>query len=336
MQPDRADHEPDPEPELEPELKRAIDAWQPAPARAAFREQLRALFLGAEATGVDDAAPAGKEPAPALTEALDAYLPEARAEFRDSLRAAFVSGAIAQQSSTAGSAAEREESAPRVAQAHRGRWRLRLLGVGGLLATAAALVLWVLQPVHPRWSFDPEGFVAAGLSIDGITLSADTPLSEVDELLSTANSVSTTNALVRLVLGELLMIEMAEFSTLDLSLMPADLSRGDLVLRAREGSFRLVTGPEFKVSQRTLRVETDDVDVEVVGTVFGVELFPTFTCVCCLEGEVATRLKNEPATLGTVRGESTNIVYKDGTPVKQTRFEPHMLRLRTIRNFWER
>ncbi|MEE8469106.1 MAG: hypothetical protein V3T22_11665 [Planctomycetota bacterium] len=350
MRPDRPEHEP------EPELRRAFDAWQPAPARASFRAELHELFMEVGSTSVDEAVSSGAVSsgiggasgiavAPALAAALDAYAPQARTEFRDRLRAEFVSGTVSAQASTAGSSVGSgvgsaigggPVAAPRVAQAERGRWRLLLGGAGGLLAAAAALMLWVLQPLDPSWSIDPGGYVAEGLTIDGRALSANTPLSEAIELLSTAAEVSTTNHALRLVLGELFVVELAESSTLDLSRMPADLSRGDLVLHGLEGGFRVATGPEFQGSQRKLRFETDDVDVEVVGTVFGVDLFPSFTCICCLEGEVATHLKTEPATFGAVGADSTSIVHKDGEPVTETRYEPHLVRLAAISDFWER
>jgi ferric-dicitrate binding protein FerR (iron transport regulator) len=266
-----------------------------------------------------------------LAGALDSYAPKARTEFRDRLRAEFVAGTIPERVSSAGYEADEAASASHVLGILRARWRPLVV-----LAAAAALVLWILRPVEPSWSVDPEGFVAVGMTIDGRVLSKDTPFSEVADLLSRAKEVTTAAHPVRLVLGELFVVEMAESSTLDLSRMPADLGRGDLVLHGVEGGFRVATGPEFEYPQRKLRIETQDVNVEVVGTVFGVDLYSDFTCVCCLEGEVSTTMHTKPATFGVVEAETTNIVHKDGKAPEKTHYAPHMVRLTALREFWER
>lgn len=309
----------DPRPEAE--LARGLDALRPA-ARPEFRATLREGFR-AGAQGVQGAQGADgtevADPEPALARALDRLEPRPRPEFRAALRALFVGAA---------------------ARGTRPRLRLVVGGSALLLAAAAALVLWVLGPSpgsRPGWTVDPRVYVADALTIDGRLVPADAQPERVRELLVGAQEVGALGSGVRLVLGDLFVVELEPDSTLDLSRMPPDPREGRLVLAAQSGVFRFATGPGFP--GRELRFEAPDVHVEVVGTVFGIDCFEAMTCVCVQEGTVRTtpRVDAPGYAAGEVGARETNLFHRDGTPLFEARdYEPHQEPLRRLATFWDR
>ena len=307
---------PDDEPIDAPEdVARALDSWRPPGARRGFREELRARFLAAEAEDGEDEA--------ALAPALDAVrTPAARPAFRAALRERFVAG----EEDTAG---EMEDEVG-------GRPRLRLLAGGGLIAAAAALVLfWLLPSGAPRWSLLNRESALAGLTVDGEPLPAGTDAAGVAERLASARLVGTGAETVRLVLGELFVIELDPDTTLDLSRLPADLDDDPLVLYGERGGFRIATGPAFDPARRRLEFHTPDVDVAVVGTVFGVDCYPGVTCVCCMEGRVAVAPRIAGYEDGHVEAAHTVLFHGNGDPRQEmVDYEPHQKLLRPLASYW--
>ena len=332
----------DPREELDPALQRALDAWRVEPARAEFRAALRGSFVAGaparhEAGPAEDAAAAGE----ALRAVLDPFVPRAREAFREELRAKFVRGGgahaharptpssplrapagRARASARRSGAGRRAPSAPRVARAQ----RTRLLVAGGLLATAAALVLLLLvrrAPASP-WSVDPRSFAAAGLAVDGVALRAEDGPAELAARLVGARELRVDGAPLRLDLADVLTVEIAPGSVLDLGAV-AD-PHSDLSLAGARGAFRLATGPGYRRGEQRLEFRTPSVTARVVGTVFGIDCYEDLVCVCCCEGEVATVLASGEAH--TVRAGETQFAMRDGTTSFQQGFEPHQAPLR--------
>lgn len=266
-----------------------------------------------------------------LAPALDSYAPVARPEFRRELRAQFLAG---EDRTLAGSAPVR----------HR-RWRLLAGGLGGALAAAAAVVLWLMGPAAPIWRIDARdgGFAAAGLVIDGSPVSADATAAEVERALATADTVHTAENGVRLVYGDLFVVEVDPDSQLDLRPLKAgpeagpEAGRDRFVLAGDRGGFRFATGPGLRPPERTLEFRTPRVSVEVLSTVFEVDVSETYTCICCCEGQVKTvplRAGGLAGLAGLVGRGETHIVMDDGT-VDETRVPMHQARLQRLVGFWD-
>lgn len=272
------------EEQLDPALARALDAQGMPPARPAFRAELREAFL----TGVF-----GDEQDELLERALTGHgrVPAARPEFRAELRRSFLeagraAGARTPARPTPARRTAREDRGPaarrRGPSTSRRPWTLL---AGGLLTAAAALLLVLLGP----WSAtatDPTGSLwrlagaapAQGLLVDGSPWGGQEPLAG-------ARRVRTGPERARLVLGRQLVVELGP----DSELVLADPGTpGALVFEGERGHLRFATGPDLDPG-RGLLVRTRDAEVEVLGTVFGVDVYDEGTCVCCTRGEVQVR-----------------------------------------------
>jgi len=330
----------DPEEELDPALRTALDAWRVEPARAAFRAELGESFRRGAAPGDAASAAEGEPPDAALRAVLDPFAPRARDEFRAALRARFVredaapAAARGEQARVRGDHARvqrrgagarpRSPAAPRGARSQ----RTRTLVAGGLFAAAAAVALVVFLRRAPSspWSVDARVFAAAGLAVDGVPLRAGAEPAELAARLRGARELSVEGAPLRLALADVLTVEIAPGSLLDLS--GIDDPRADLVLAGARGAFRLATGPGYRRGDQSLEFRTPRIRARVVGTVFGVDCYEDLVCICCCEGEVATVLASGEEH--TLRAGDTQFAPADGTTSFQQGFEPHQGPLREL------
>ena len=301
-----------PEDGLEPEaeLRDALDRVRVPAARADFREELARAFVGGAA---QDGREGGEGDEQCLASLLDGFQPEpARAEFRQELLEQFLRGdqrkARPQVRRSVRSA--RRRAAPRSARKQSWRWRLL---VGGGLAAAAALLLW-FRSSHEAgsdWSVQSDLSAHQDLMIDGKRPSASGPAA-LAKRLNTARILETGQQGLNLRFGDLLYLEMGPESILDLSGMPADGDEGDLTLASSKGIFRLATGPDFGGGRR-LVFDTPDIEASVVGTIFGVDVYPEKgTCVCCIESEVLVRSNTPGQGEQRVLEDRTDFVDKNG------------------------
>ncbi len=298
------------------ELEQLLAQGQAPLARPAFRGELRERFIAGELealTGED----VGLEPEPALVALLERSAPQADPAFKRGLRDAFLEGALPPVL----------PSPPRSARSM--SWRFRLIGAA--LATAAGLLLWttLVRPTPSPWRVQPAGFVAAEVTVDAQSL-AGLSAQEVGRRLVGARHLATGNAPLRVEWGRVLLLELGPNSAVELSGL--ELSRTDLALASERGSLRLATGPDFPGRQLELR--TPDVEVAVVGTVFGIDIEAYGTCVCCAEGEVLTRSLHDRAVSGTVGGEAMGFVFSDGRAAQFGQGMPHAPALEPLRGYW--
>lgn len=257
------------------DLRRMLDRSEVPPARAEFKEHLRAMFLAGESMSAA-ADEAGTEPEPALAALLDQGLVlPSRPEFRASLRKRFVS--------VAGATPLTPLAVPRAAGTQ--RRHLRLL-VGGVAAAAAVVAMLFVQgvfaPGTAKWHALAGDY--AGLRIDGERV-ADLSAAELDHRLDHARRVSTAGGTLRMEYDDgRFVLELGADTVLGLDRMPAAVDAKDLVLVGDAGSFRVVTGPKFPGTE--LQFATSLFEARVTGTVFGIDVLEEGICLCVTEGTV--------------------------------------------------
>lgn len=283
-----------------------------APARPSFRSSLRASFLAGRFVGDGD-------PPAVVARALGRLpAPQVRADFRARARAAFLAGdAVAAEPAPvleAPVSARRTKPVPRprtarTTTAARPRWAQ----FGAALAVAAALVaaVWLRSPASsPGSSSDRgsavaaswtalDGVVPAGLTVEGITV-ADA--ADVQARLARGGAVSTGPEGLRLVLGDELVLDLGPHTKARLP--GVSVGARNIEFALDEGSLRLATGATFRADgvPRRLLVRTAHVEALALGTIFGVDCDASYSCVCCLEGEVATT-----ARVALAGGEADNL-----------------------------
>lgn len=284
-------------------LRSALDGFAPK-ARPGFREELAARL----AAGVD----------PTLEEALDGLQPEAREEFRAQLRGRFVRPARPSR--------RRTPASPR-------RTNLRLVA-GGLVAAAAALVLWILWPADaaPRFVVDDASFVAAGLSIDGEAVTASITPAEFARRLAGAGSVATGEHRLRFLFEDQFVVELDPATRLDLSGLASAEGPRVLANDGSAGGYRVATTVRFDRA-RGLEFRTPARSMRVVGTVFGVDVYdPETVCICCRRGEVRTFCPKGLTPEESVVSDGT--LFASGTDLsRKHRFEDHQGPLRDLHAF---
>jgi len=295
-----------------------LGAWVVPEARAEFRAGLRDAFVqgnfGAPSVADDDGHIS------ALEEELGPYLeqvaaPPARQPFVRDLREEFVAGRSAVPTPRP---IRRAQRVPRRARSLSMRWRLV---TGGLLAAAAAVLLLSRpkivvptpgvpapgDPVTPvalaqpvAWAAVPGvDLVASGLTIDGESV-VGLDARQAEDKLRTATAIVTGGEAARFVMGEYFVLELAANSSIEL-LENSQLTQDGapdagfghpearrFILRGDQGAVRVATGPSFPGSRMT--VEAPFMEVDVVGTIFGIDVFKgQATCLCCAEGTVEVR-----------------------------------------------
>jgi len=106
-----------------------------------------------------------------------------------------------------------------------------------------------------------------------------------------------------------------------------------MVLALREGTARVVTGPEF--SGHELWIETQDARIQVTGTQFAVEMRPEGTCVCCREGTVRVHPRQgEGPAVEIVPGSQHLILRADGTIEREQVLPRHRKPLERLATYW--
>ncbi|MBL8863739.1 MAG: hypothetical protein JNK02_17250 [Planctomycetes bacterium] len=226
------------------------------------------------------------EPDAALARAL-AHLerPSARPEFRAAVRARFLAAEPGVGAQGGGPGASAEHGAPgqgaptSVPDASPARRNLVFLA--GALAAAAAIVLtlFLARSRAPVWTVHPST-TASVVRIDGVVLSiADS--ARVATALLAARELEVDSGTLRLGVRGEAWLELGPGTRLSqMKFAPA----GPYQLRTDRGSLAVATLAPF--GRRGLRVLTDDFEVQVTGTVFGVDVDETGSCVCTLEGTV--------------------------------------------------
>lgn len=237
----------------------------------------------------DDHDPDPALPDPKLHRALTALeRPPARPEFRAALRERFLAGAA-------------HEVAPAAPAPRR---RLALLA--GALAAAAALVvtLFLTRPRAAVWQVHAASTATAVL-VDGIAFRLDDPAPLV-EALGTARELEVQGGTLRLGVRDEVWIELADDARLSQMKFAA---AGPYQARAERGSLRVATLPAF--GGRGMRVTTADFDLQVTGTVFGVDVSDAGSCLCTLAGSVRCDPTGAPGA-GPVAEGRMCFVYRDG------------------------
>jgi ferric-dicitrate binding protein FerR (iron transport regulator) len=321
----------------EPVLAAALDSYL-APAREEFRRDLAARFVAGEPGVVSG-------PRVDLVAALDELRPTARPEFREALRGRFLS-ALDELEPVEQEPVERSPARvrrPRPARTDRRRFRLLVGGLATGLAAAAALVLLLLSDPLTKspggetsigLTVDAEGFTPAGIRVDDVAVPPGTTAEGLARLLEGADWISTEAGVqpLRLVMGDQFVLEMIEGSRLDLRGLDDERA---FVLESAFGGFRIATGPGFEGQVRNLEFRTPARDLDVVGTVFAVDILDAQTvCICCAEGEVSTWIPGAPEARDRVPHRGTLLVQVSGVTRDQD-YESHQAPLRALRaKFW--
>jgi hypothetical protein len=203
--------------------------------------------------------------------------PTARPEFRAELRERFLAGSEAASPHVGSTDAIR--AGPQGDASARGGRRLVLLA--GALAAAAAIVLmlFLTRTRTSLWRVHP-GSTASSVVVDGVAMRVDDP-ARLAEALATARDLETVGGMLRISVRDEAWIELAPGTRLTQMKFAA---AGPYELFADRGSLAVATTPAF--GGRGMRVRTAELDMRVTGTVFGVDVTESGSCLCTLEGSV--------------------------------------------------
>jgi len=235
---------------------------------------------------------------PALARALEA-LPPAPADpaFRARLRVAFLQGPEAQEPGPA---------------APRPRPQLALLPLVALLAAAAIVLVFFLSspPAGAGWEVLASSR-GASILVDDRPYAVSPP-EELQLALARGGRVRTgEGTLLRLRLGERLALEIGPQSEVTLPHPDPVTEVPAPVLAALQGHLAVATGPAFRGS--SLLVRAPEIEVEVVGTRFAVDVGPQGTCACCTEGVIEVRSLALPEQSGQVAAGGMAVAMPDGS-----------------------
>lgn len=127
------------------------------------------------------------------------------------------------------------------------------------------------------------------------------------DLVQTAREIETFDAGLRLQLNDELVLELAPRTRVsELSFPPAN----PYTIHSGAGSVRVTTGPGFA---NRLRLLTNDLEMAVVGTTFGVDIEADGTCLCCLSGTVKCDARDGKGMLPLPAGRMC-FAYNTGKP----------------------
>ncbi len=251
------------EEELPAELRRALDAWQPAPAREEFRAQLAARFVTGESERL-----LSDDEQRAVEERLSEWRPApARPEFRAALREAFIRGAL------------RVRRTP--------IYSFRRVVVA--LATAAAALFLLFGP----WGVFGPTTVRVVDYTPGATLVIDgeaVPFEDSRSLMHTLEHggcclETSTEQLSMVWIGEGVLLELPGNSKV--RFRPRS-GNGDLVLELESGGVYVsIKGTH----EGRITVITPDAEIVMKGESrsLGVDLVEGGTCLCILDGGALMR-----------------------------------------------
>ena len=273
------------------DLEPALQAIQPPAARPEFKQELREQFLGA-----------------ASGEQVVAHRPSPRPSPKPSSKPI--------RRSRPGRA--RRKAGSKGSQAPRGARRQRRLTWsigGGAVAIAAALlaVFFLRTPAavsapSAGWQLLPIASVPApsAFQVDGVAFVPGQDLAK-------ANVITAGTEVLRLQFYDQLVVDLEPGSSLDIRGTRGD---GDIVLAmaGRRGGYRVATLGGFDSTQRRLLFRTPDAEVEVRGTVFGIDRYEVSksaaggTCVCCCRGTVLVRAFESGDQASVLEGKSSFVV----------------------------
>jgi len=235
---------------------------------------------------------------PELARALEALPPVvADAAFEARLRARFLQG---------GSGQDTQEAPPTPS-----RRRLVLLPALALAAAAAVITVFLVATPDPApaWEVLPtsRGDV---IHVDDRPYSLSRP-DELRSALARGAQVRTAaGTRLHLGLGSQFALEIGAQSEVRLP-RPPRVEVRPLTLSALYGHLSVVTGPEFAGNR--LLVRAPEVEVEVVGTRFAVDVGEDGTCVCCTQGTVEVRSLVRPEQAGPVGADAMALGMPDGS-----------------------
>lgn len=246
--------------------------------------------------------------------------PAARPEFRAALREQFLSGTAAHdaaRASRAGPGAHATAPPPKPR-------RLFLL-VGALAAAAAVVtVLALTKSRPPLWRIHPSS-TAESVIVDGIPLRLDDG-EKLVSALGVARELEVRGGTLRVAVRDEAWIEVADGTRLSQMKFAA---AGPYHVRTDRGSLGIATLPAF--SGRGLRVLTEDFDLQVTGTIFGVDVDGEGSCLCVLEGTVQCRPAGSAGSR-PVAGGDLCFSYRDRRPPSwNAAHEAHLSPLRALR-----
>lgn len=201
--------------------------------------------------------------------------PKARSEFREDLREQFLS------------AAENIPHSPRPASSETHAAPERRSGrrwIGALFAAGSILALgyYLLQPAAPGWRV-LEITPGSVVEVDGISMPVEDPAALASSLQG-AKEIEVVSGGLVLQIGDLSLFDLDQGTRVAFQGFDRNDSDVPIQVRASSGRLRARTGPDFR--GRTMRIQTDLMDVLVTGTAFAVDYEAHGTCVCCLHGVV--------------------------------------------------
>lgn len=197
-----------------------------------------------------------------------------------------------------------------------------------LAASVAGILFFVLsRDAVVRWRVldlpDGAQYVVDGYVVD----THDT--ARMADLLQTAHEIDTQDQALRLQLLDQLVLEVAPHSKVSQLSFP---TAGAHTIRADSGSLRVVTGPGFSA----LRVLTDDMQTDITGTAFAIDVVATGTCLCCLHGSVRCDTRDGTGA-HAVGGGRRGFGRRDGKPGDWSAAEEaHVAPLRELEALIER
>ncbi len=314
------------------QFKFVLDAWVPEAPKPAFREQIRERFLSSASAGsapssqVRSSASEPQASDSEITERSDSEsLLDQPARPQERGRAANLRPvASARADQRRGNRSTPSRRAPVSARSQRRRtWSI----VGGAVALAAAAVVamvWV-----PSGTGGTGG--SAGLGTSGWSFLAGGQVAQVDGQAAQASGggplalagspkvVTAGDQILRIQYLDEMVVELEPGSSLDISDLTEEGHADDgwvLTMSGDKGGYRVATMEDFRLKERSLRFRTPDAEVQVVGTVFGIDRYtgegdePKGTCVCCCDGEVQVTSRSDGRSDAVVAGAS-NYVYSD-------------------------
>lgn len=327
--------------ELESLLAPALEIFGAAAARPTFETELRESFrAGAFEVQVDPplAAEGGFDE-------LEAYEPEVQDLMLRPVR-------------RSGSASGKRKAPPRVRvgapssdatgdaeSAQRNRWAMPLVAV---LAVAAAVLLYPrffgsTTFVQSHWVIDENTILVGASMLNDEPIQEELSPAQLDELWSAGGALShgaDAGEDLRIRFGEYFVIELEPGSRVKLPALARLVPGQAMILEGEEGHFRIATSPRFKDEAAMLRFETGELAVDCTGTVFGVDISPAGTCVCCTQGEVKIKSTCN-SNGGTVTAGQTHQICPRGQGEERAMNlnHPHRQELKdletlTLRDYW--
>jgi ferric-dicitrate binding protein FerR (iron transport regulator) len=221
-------------------------------------------------------------------------LPEvqADAEFRQRLKADFVSGAIL----------EREPAKGRSTRLQRHPW------LWASLSAAAVILVSLLVFSHgPAWTL--HGVTGEGqVVVNGQQFSAQ-DIDELNRLLGARVDLEVPDGVVLdVICPEVLLLEIAPNTHVVIPANPGRFWGRTLTSRVDKGEIRFKTGPEF--SGYRFLVLTSEGRTEIAGTTVSVYKGDDFTCVCVLSG--TARIGQQEATMEDIPAGMRKVMFADG------------------------